>query len=212
MRGCSFGWTRRHERSDRIERLEPLSLQVPKVDRRREIEPREILVPNPSAALQQLQDGQRREARVLATRCPAQGAEHQYRAVEVKHIENVARLVAAGERESLVDREIDGMEHEPGPLIAHGGKEPPGRVACPFDLGRVSALAEDGADEAGLIQVELDRVLGARKQVTIRRERLGDARLRIVRVVEVAAESRRVGLDQDGGPAREIRIEGAVGG
>jgi hypothetical protein len=114
------------ERLDGIERLEPLLLQHVKVDRHREIEPREVFRTNSPAPPQQLQQGQRREAGVLATGRPAQSSKYEHEPVEMEHVQNVTRFVAAGERERLVDREIDGMEYEPDPLIAHRRHESPG--------------------------------------------------------------------------------------
>src|SRR5438093_9409555 len=48
------------------------------------------------------------------------------------------------------------------------------------------------------------------EQPAVGGERFCDPRLRVVEVVEIAAEARRVRLDQYRGTAREIRIEGPV--
>ena len=81
--------------------------------------------------------GQRSETGVLAAGRPAQGAKLENVPVEMERVQDVARLVAAGEREDLVDREVDRVEHEPDPIVAHRRHEPPGRVARPLNLGRV---------------------------------------------------------------------------
>lgn len=119
---------RRDEVFHGVERLEPLLFQRPEVDRHRQIEARQVLLANPPAPPQQVQEGQRREAGVLAARRPAQGAQRQDPPVQMNRVQNVAGFVPAGQSEDLVDGEVDGVEHETGPLVALGRHEPPGRV------------------------------------------------------------------------------------
>ena len=52
----------------------------------------------------------RREARILAARGPAQRAEAQHLSMLLQGIQQVAGLIATGQCEYLVDREIDRMQ------------------------------------------------------------------------------------------------------
>jgi hypothetical protein len=77
---------------------------------------------------------------------------------------------------------------------------------------QAESLAHDRADEAGLVQVHVDGVSLTLEQPAVGVERFRDACFRSVEIVEIATVARRVRLDQDRGPAREVRIEGPVPG
>ena len=80
----------------------------------------------------------------------------------------------------------------------------------PLDLGGLFTLANDGADVTGLIELDVDGVPTGFERTPVGGERLRDPDFRVVKIVEITAEAGRVGLDEDCGASREVRIEGSV--
>jgi len=130
--------------------------------------------------------------------------------MEVERIEDVPGFVTSGERENLVDGQINRVKRESDSGVAHGGNKSPGRVARPLDLCRMFIFAHDRANETGLTHINVDGVSVGVEQTPVGGEGLGDPSLGIVEIVEIAAESVGVRLDQDRGPARKVGIEGPV--
>lgn len=126
--------------------------------------------------------------------------------VKVQDIEDIPDLLPACQGKRLVDRKINGMQNEPNHVVPNRWHEPPSRVVCPFHLGSFTLPAYDRSDIARLVQVDRDNVSVLLKKLLVFSERLGNACLGIVKVVEIVTEAFRFRLEQNCRPAGQVGI------
>ena len=107
-----------------------------------------------------------------------------------KHdIEKISRFIATNQREQLVDREIDGVKHVARNRMRKRWQEAPSCIVSPVDLCGFGAFLDDGANDTGLLQTDLEREPRALEQRAICCEGSRNPLDRVVKVVEVVAEA-----------------------
>ena len=176
------------------------------VDRLGEVQSREILGPVPAPSLEQFEQRQRREPRVLPDRCPAEPGERQHPAMHEQDVHEIAGLVAARHSEHLVDREIDGVEQEPAQLVSHQRHEAPRRIVRPVHPGRVFASPHESAHEARQRQLDVDLITGTLQRIAILRERRRNTRFGVMEESQIVTVARGIRREMHGRAAREVPI------
>ncbi len=176
-----------------------------------QIQPPQVLRPDAPPTAQHLQQRQGRIARILAGGRPDQTAQRQQGVVHEQGVDQVPRLVAAGQGQHLVGGQVHRVQLVAEDLAAHDGHEPPGRVLRPLDLRRLGAPPHHRPDVARLADLHVHGATGIHQQSLVRGEGRGHTLGAVVEVVEMAAVAAAVGLGEDGGPACQVAVLAAVG-
>ena len=114
----------------------------------------------PATPLQHLKQRERRKSGIFSNGRPDEGTYGQHVCVYKKNVDEVARFVAAREREHLVDGEIHRMEEQAAKRVADERHEAPRRIASPIHSRGIGAARNNRADEPGLADLERGGVAG----------------------------------------------------
>src|SRR5690606_23297252 len=111
-----------------VECLQPRLLGLDQIEWLRELQPSKVLRSIAPAPSQEVEERERRESWILAYCGPRQSGDAQALFVGEENVDEVSWLVASGNGQQLVDREIDRVQHQTAKLVAYERHESPRRV------------------------------------------------------------------------------------
>ena len=112
--------------------------------------------------------------------------------MRMEDVHEVTRLVATRERQHLVDRQVDFVQHKAAVVEPHQGHEPPCRIVSPLDARCLPVISlYHRPNETRLAQADLDTIAGRFQHRAVPRERFRDGFGGIVKEIKVLAEAMR---------------------
>jgi hypothetical protein len=119
------------------------------------------------------------------------GAERLKALCCVDDVDPVAHLEASHERQHLVGREIERVEHEAELLVRHQRKEAERAFARPLHPHRLASPPHLGFDVPGALLLHADREPVPLEQRAVLTPARGDRGLGVVKEVEIPRQARR---------------------